>query len=118
MKKRKVKIKKKKNPSLIKIKPRPKLLKIKRAGRWCEYIEGRLPYPIECSYNKDKPVAYVYKGNKRKKTKSTPLCPSCQRSIKYDDWRLGKWDKVKEEIKKGNDLSNQPSPIQNKDENL
>lgn len=118
---RKIKIKVKKKSSLKKIpistKPieKKKLKKIVLVGRWCEYIEGRLPYPIECAYNKASPIQYIYKGNKRKRTKNTPNCKTCNRSIKYDDWKLGKWKKVEEEIKKGADLINQPSPIEEKE---
>lgn len=113
---RKVKIKKKK-PSLKKIPISTKPIKKKQlkrivvVGRWCEYIEGRLPYPIECSYNKNSPVQYVYKGGKRKLTKNTPKCPKCKRFVKFDDWKLGKWKKVEEEIKKGANLIDQPSPV-------
>jgi hypothetical protein len=120
--KRKIKIKRKKsNPSLKKIpistKPieKTKLKRIVIVGRWCEYIEGRLPYPIECSYNKNDPVQYIFKGNKKKKIKNTPNCKTCNRYVKYDDWKLGKWKKVEEEIKKGADLIDQPSPVVEKE---
>lgn len=113
---RKVKIRKKK-PSLKKIQifTKPKLLKIKKIGKWCEYFEGRLPYPIECTYNKETPKTYIYEGKTKTLSKNTPNCPTCKRSVEWDDWKNGKWNKVREEIKKGHDLSDQPSPIINKE---
>jgi len=107
MKKVKIKRKKKKpetkKPLLKKIKP--------RLGRWCEYYEGRLPFPIECAYNKETPFWVLYEKGEKTISKNTPNCPKCNRSIEYEDWKLGKWKKVEQEIKKGADLSDQPSPI-------
>lgn len=113
-KKKKIKLKPKK-PKLqkIKIEKKPKLKKITILGKWCDYYQGRLPFPIECSLNKEAPLQYIFKGKEKIKTKETPNCITCERFPKYNDWKSGKWDKVKEEIKKGADLRNQPSPIKN-----
>jgi hypothetical protein len=110
---RKVKIKKIKKKVLqpIVIKPKIKLKPIKITGFWCEYYPGRLPYPIECSYNKSSPRDVIFIHGKEKVTRYTPKCPKCKRSVKFPDWKAGKWDKVKQEIEKGADLREQPSPI-------
>jgi hypothetical protein len=89
------------------VKPRPK---IRTVGRWCNYYPGRLPYPIECSYNKEAPISYVYEKGTKTQVKNFPECPSCKRDIKWVDWKEGKWSKVIAEIKKGADLRDQPSP--------
>ena len=47
--------------------PKRKLTKIKKpAGRWCEYYSGRLPFPIECSTNKNSPISMLYKDGVKK----------------------------------------------------
>jgi hypothetical protein len=95
---------------LPKINKRPKLKPIKKVGKWCDYYIGRLPFPIECSYNKLSPLEVIFIQGKKKIVKDFPNCSNCNRSVGYEDWKKGKWDKVKSEIKKGADLRNQPSP--------
>jgi hypothetical protein len=100
--------------SLPKITKKLKLKPIKKIGRWCDYYIGRLPFPIECSYNKSSPINYIFINGKKKRVKNFPACSKCKRDIKWTDWKEGKWDKVKSEIKKGADLRNQPSPCSEK----
>jgi hypothetical protein len=96
--------------SLPKITKKPKLKPIKKIGKWCNCYPGRLPFPIECSNNKSSPYEVIFTNGKKKIVKNFPDCPTCKRDIKWTDWKEGKWDKVKLEIKKGADLRNQPSP--------
>lgn len=109
---RKVKIKRKKKPlKLPKIKNKPKLLKIKKVGYWCSYYEGRIPFPIECSYNKQMPYECIFIHGKKKVIKDFPECKTCDRFVSWEDWKLKKWDKIQEEVKKGKDLRNEPIPF-------
>lgn len=88
-----------------------KLKAIKKIGYWCDYYPGRLPFPIECSYNKSSPIEYIFIQGEKKCVKNFPDCPDCKRSIGFEDWKNGKWNKVINEIKKGVDLRNQPIPF-------
>jgi hypothetical protein len=108
-------IKKKKEVPKIKpkiiLKTKPKLKPIKKTGFWCDYYPGRLPFPIECSYNKSSPIEYIFIQKERKCVKNFPKCPNCNRSVSWEDWKKGKWNNVIQEIKKGADLRNHPIPF-------
>jgi hypothetical protein len=88
-------------PKIIPKEEKKPLRKIPTVGRWCEYFPGRLPYPIECHYGRTFP--YVAER---------PNCRTCERSVEYTAWKSGVWRRVIEEIKKGIDLRDQPSPFQ------
>jgi len=104
--------KKKKLPKLIKIPTKLKPIKIKpKIGRWCEYYDGHLPYPMECSYNKKMSVSAVFKGVEKTILRNFPNCENCNRAVDYTSWKSGLWDKVKEAIAKGEDLTDMDSPI-------
>lgn len=115
IKKKKIKLKKApvidSKPKLPTIKPKPKLRPIKKIGMWCDYYQGRLPFPIECTYNRQSPLEVIFVNGEKKVVKNTPKCPTCTRFITWEDWKLGKWNKVQAEIQKGADLRDQPSPI-------
>jgi hypothetical protein len=98
-------------PKLPAIKPKPKLRPIKKIGYWCDYFPGRLPFPIECTYNRQSPLECIFINKVKKIVKNTPKCPSCQRYVTWEDWKKGKWNKTIQEIKKGADLRNQPVPF-------
>lgn len=88
-------------------------LKIKpKQGRWCEYYEGRIPYPIECSSNKDMPISQIFKGREIITIRSTPNCTECQRTVEWQSWKRGDWDKIMNAIKAGEDLTDMDPPNQ------
>ena len=110
MKRLKLKFKRKTLPeSLVEEKETPKtkvLLGLqktkikKKQGRWCEYYEGRVPYPIECGTNRKHPRVCTH-----------PNCLTCERSVSYRPWKNNIWDDVIERVSKGRqDLSDWPSP--------
>jgi len=86
-------------PTIKPIKIQPKL------GRWCEYYEGRLPYPIECSTNKGMPKSQIFKGNKIITIRDTSNCVNCKRSVEWESWKKGSWDRVKKAIAQSEDLT-------------
>jgi hypothetical protein len=88
----------------------PKIKKKKRIGRWCQYYEGRLPFPIECSTNKSIPITKIFKGGKSFVLKARPLCKTCKRNPSFISWKEGRWDSIINAIKNGKDLSNMPAP--------
>ena len=91
----------------------PKLIKIKpKLGRWCSCIEGRLPYPIECTTNKSSPVAGYFKKGKHTVTKNNGECVNCKRFPEWHSWKKGDWNKIKEAIKQGEDLRDMDPPNQ------
>jgi len=101
----------------IVIKPKPlfpinvKPIKIKpKLGRWCEYYEGRLPYPAECSSNQNMPLSQIFKGKEVITMRHTPNCPKCKRAPQFHAWKRGDWAKIIEAIKKGEDLSDMDPP--------
>jgi hypothetical protein len=97
MRKLKRKLRKKDKPVRVirRIKIKPKL------GRWCQYYEGRLPYPIECQSNTD-PALH----------QKRPFCRKCKRVVEWEPWKKGVWDKIKEAIKNGEDLQDMEAPKQ------
>ncbi len=82
----------------------------KKLGRWCEYYEGRLPYPIECSNNKSMPTSYMFKGEEKTKVRDNSNCPNCKRAPSFIAWKRGVWDKIKNAITNGEDLTDMDSP--------
>jgi len=91
-----------KKPVEKKVTPKLGLLKIKKKqGRWCEYYEGRLPYSIECSYNKENPVLF-----------KKPNCRNCERYVTWTSKVEGLWKNIITRIEKGEDLINEPSPLE------
>jgi len=107
----KKKFRKKKLPKIIrKILPKIK----KKQGRWCEYYEGRLPFPIECSHNKTQPIARVFKDGKSTIVRNTPNCVNCKRAPEFLEWKKGEWDKVKEAIANHEDLRDMDPPMRRK----
>jgi len=74
--------------------PKPLFKRKKPPGRWCEYYEGRIPFPIECQWNKEPPLCI-----------DKPNCKHCKRGVEWKDWKMGKWDKIKEAVKNGEDLT-------------
>ncbi|MCP4374014.1 MAG: hypothetical protein GY797_38805 [Deltaproteobacteria bacterium] len=104
---------KKKAPSLLKIPQKPIKLKIKpKLGRWCEYYEGRLPYPMECSSNKSMPLSQIFKGKEVTTIRHTPNCVDCERAPQFHAWKKGDWAKIIEAIKRGEDLTDMDPPRQ------
>lgn len=83
-----------------------------KLGKWCNYYEGRLPFPMECSTNKSMPVSKVYKGKDVIVIRNTPDCPTCKRAPEFYSWKRGDWDKIKKAISKGEDLRDMPVPIE------
>lgn len=73
----------------------------KRKGRWCEYYEDRLPYPIECQSNHIVPLCV-----------QRPNCLKCTRSVNWQAWKEGKWDRIKYAISQGEDLTGMEPPNQ------
>ncbi len=118
MRKIKIKLKKKTKPKLKKIIPKEKLKlpKIKKIGRWCNYYENRLPSPMECSYNKQTPIEYMFTHGEKKLIKSRMDCVKCKRYVTWVSWKNNVWNNIKEQIKKGEDLRDQPSPVFYEDE--
>ena len=91
---------------LPKIKIKPKL------GRWCEYYDGRIPYPAECSYNKSSPVGVYFKKGEMIVTHKRENCPDCKRSVDWRSWKDGAWEKIKYAISQGEDLTDMNPPNQ------
>lgn len=88
-------------------------IKIKRKqGRWCEYYEGRLPYPAECSYNKTSPIGAYFKKGKMFTTHKREKCPDCKRSVDWRSWKDGDWDRIQYAISQGDDLTDMNPPNQ------
>jgi len=85
-------------PILKRIVIKPKL------GRWCNFYEGRLPYPIECQSNKSSPISYVFESGVSKLVYDRSDCVNCKRQVEFIPWKKGKWDKIKEAISEGEDL--------------
>ncbi len=89
-----------------------KLIKIKpKQGRWCEYYEGRIPYPIECTINKQSPIDYLVKNGKKTLIKNMPNCPNCKRAVEWIPWMMGGWDKIKTAVINGEDLTDMDPPV-------
>lgn len=88
----------------IKIKP--------KLGRWCEYYEGRIPYPIECNYNKTSPIGVCFNKGEKTITHERKNCPNCKRQVEWRSWKDGKWDKIKYAISQGDDLIDMDPPNQ------
>lgn len=65
-------------------------------GRWCQEIKGRIPFPIECQWNRK-----LSKGN---------ACRTCERSVDWQAWKDGVWDKVKYQVMQGKDLTKKEPP--------
>ena len=113
--------KKFKKPGEVVIKDTPiyrqprKIVKIKRIGRWCPYYDGRLPSPSECSSNKGMPISRLFKDGKVSILHDRSDCVDCKRAPEFRDWKRGKWDLVKKAISKGEDLTDMPSPIYDKE---
>ena len=107
---------KKKFPGGDKLKCKPiltKLIKIKpKQGRWCEYYEGRLPYPLECSMNKEKPLTQIFKSEEVITLSNRENCVECKRSVEWPSWKKGDWDKIKQAIANGDDLTDMDPPNQ------
>jgi len=80
-----------------------KIVRKKPLGRWCEYYEGRLPYPIECQSNKEVPLCI-----------DRPNCKKCNRHLEWADWKGGMWEKVNQAVQNGEDLTDMDSPCHNK----
>ena len=106
LKKKFRKIKKITKPILKPIVRKPKV------GRWCKYYEGRLPFPTECSMNKDMPITRLFKDGKSIVLRDRSECVKCDRNPHWIHWKNGVWSKVINEINKGEDLSDMPAPIQ------
>jgi len=94
MRKLKTKFKKKKRKL-------EKIIVKKKLGRWCEYYSGRLPYPIECQWNAQIPAVI-----------DRPNCRKCKRSVHFQAWKYGIWEKIKYAIAQGEDLTNMNPPNQ------
>jgi len=93
---------------LKKLKP----IKIKpKLGRWCEYYSGRLPYPSECSFNKSMPVSRLFNSGKITIMHDRSNCVKCKRAPQFIPWKHGDWDKIKEAIEKGEDLTDMDPPM-------
>ncbi len=91
----------------------PKLKKIKpKQGKWCDYYEGRLPFPIECTNNKRFPEDSYFVDGKKVVTKTMPLCIKCERYPQYHSWKRGDWDEIIELIKQVKDLREMDPPNQ------
>lgn len=109
LKKKFKKIQPKVSPPLI----LSKLKKIKpKLGKWCEYYEGRLPYPIECSTNKETPVTCYFEDGDKYILRDRSNCATCQRSVEWIPWKKREWDKIKEAIANGEDLTDMDPPFQ------
>ena len=91
-------------PSLIRIKIKPKV------GRWCDCYEGRLPYPMECQGNKETPIARLFKSGKVTVLHNRTICVTCNRFVDRETWKNREWDKIKDEIAKGEDLRDMSPP--------
>ncbi|MDP8268208.1 MAG: hypothetical protein P9L97_05715 [Candidatus Tenebribacter davisii] len=87
-----------------------KIIKAKKMGRWCEYYDGRLPFPMECSGNKELPVAKLYKDGVITILHNRPNCVACKRAPEFQSWKRGDWRKITEAIENGEDLRDHPSP--------
>jgi len=77
------------------------LPKIKKLGKWCEYYEGVLPYPINCQWNKQIPACF-----------DKPNCKTCKRDVHFQAWKAGMWDHIKFAIQQGEDLTDMNAPNQ------
>ena len=98
-------LKKKYRKKLKKIIKLPKIPVKKKLGRWCKYYEGRLPYPIECSTNKNMPLSAIYNKGKESIIRDNSDCPDCTRNVEWPSWKRGSWDKVIAAIAQGEDLT-------------
>jgi len=85
-------------------KARPKIVKILPVGRWCEYYENRLPFPVECQFNSDIPLCI-----------EKPNCKKCNRKVLFSDWKEGKWRNIATMIEKGENLSGMENPFIDKE---
>lgn len=106
---------KKKYKKLSKIEPKHTLKPIKikpKLGRWCIYYEGRLPFPTECSNNKSMPMTHLFKDGKKILLNDRRECINCKRNPQWIAWKSGVWNNVIKEIKKGEDLTDMPAPLQ------
>ena len=91
-----------------------KLVKIKpKQGRWCEYYEGRLPYPMECSHNKSMPLSQIFKGNEVHTISDRSNCVNCKRAPQWHSWKRGDWTKIiKAIVEDKEDLTDMDPPNQ------
>ncbi len=110
---------KKRAPGGDKLKPKssttlilPKVKIKPRQGKWCDYYEGRLPFPIECTNNKRFPEDSYFVDGKKVVTKTMPLCIKCERYPQYHSWKRGDWDEIIELIKQVKDLREMDPPNQ------
>ena len=87
-----------------------KIIKIKKLGCWCSVYEGRLPYPLECQGNKETPIAKLFKAGKVKILYDRSICVNCNRFVDRESWKNREWDKIKEAISNGEDLSDMSPP--------
>lgn len=93
-----------------------KLIKIKpKQGRWCEYYEGRLPYPMECQYNKNTPVGMYVRFGEIVHTYDRLKCVDCNRAPQWHSWKKGDWDKIIEAIANLEDLRDMEPPRSNEE---
>lgn len=109
MKKLKLQFKKKRKKEILTKLPLlfKKIIIKPKLGKWCQYYEGRIPYPIECQWNKVPPLCIA-----------KPNCRKCNRDVKWDDWKEGKWEVINQNVKKGENLTDMSSPfIEMEDEN-
>jgi hypothetical protein len=74
------------------VRPKKKKL-IRRTGRWCDEVSGRLPFPIECQWWKEVPLSCDH-----------PHCKKCSRGIPYELWRAGHFKEISNQIKRGKDF--------------
>jgi len=110
MKKLKIQFKSKKKliPKIIIPTTLRKIIIKPKLGKWCQYYEGRIPYPIECQWNKVPPLCIA-----------KPNCRYCKRDIKWDDWKSGKWEIISQNVQKGENLTDMESPfIEMEDEEI
>ncbi len=87
----------KKAPKVI---SKPKIVKTIPVGRWCEYYENRIPFPVECQFNSDIPGC-----------QDKPNCKKCERKVIFSDWKAGKWRSIANRVQNGENLSLMENPF-------
>ena len=95
----------------VKLRPIVRIKKKPKIGRWCKYYAGRLPYPIECSGNKNMPISRIFKDKKITVLRNRSDCVHCKRSPEFLEWKRGDWDKIKEAISNGENLIDMDHPV-------
>lgn len=58
------------------------------------------------------PISSVFRKGKETRMSDRSGCVKCKRDVHFIYWKKGTWDKIKNEIAKGADLSDQPAPRQ------